>query len=76
MTIFAGFAPYFEAPTPSPDGTNKVFELTYAPATYGLALFNNGLYQYPPQTYTIFGKTITFTTAPEADDELFAHYIF
>lgn len=58
-------------------GTVIPFDLVSTPVVNSVQVFLNGLLQQEGsgKDYTLSTKTVTFTTAPEADDNLLVHYI-
>ena len=66
---------YNEIPIGDVDGTNMVFELLYIPMLDSLRVNLNGLLQFEEaHDYTIAGKIITFSCAPELDSRVLVHY--
>lgn len=57
-----------------PSGSGATFNLAHVPFGSSLQLFRNGLVQKTGVDFTLSGATITFTTAPSADDLLQAWY--
>jgi hypothetical protein len=64
----AAAVPVDEVPTGTLNGTNAAFTLSFAPTAGTLHLSLNGVRQNPSDEFTLVGTTITYTTAPKADD--------
>jgi hypothetical protein len=60
----------------TPDGVNRVFSLPFSDTPTLLQISNNGAIQNPflsePFGYTTLNNTVTFNSAPQVGDQLFA----
>lgn len=66
---------FSETPTGDVDGVNDTFTLANTPTTNTLQLFRDGqLLKGGGVDYTLTGDEIVFTSAPEVDSILLAHY--
>ena len=66
---------FSETPTGDVDGVNDTFTLANTPTTNTLQLFRDGqLLKGGGVDYTLTGDEIVFTSAPELDSILLAHY--
>jgi hypothetical protein len=64
-----------EAPSGLIDGSNKTFGLQNAPTPpLSMMLFRNGMVLRQGVDYTLIGSVITFVTAPNSGDWLYAYY--
>lgn len=66
---------YNEVPAGSIDGENSKFVLLNDPVTGTVRVYRNGVRQFPSVDYTVSVDEITFTTPPEAGDNILADYV-
>lgn len=64
-----------EVPSGLVNGSNAVFTLSSSPKAGTVIVFINGLVQRLTTDYTIVGQTITFVSAPEAGQDIYAFFI-
>lgn len=63
-----------ETPSGTKNGSNTQFYLSKAPINGSLKLYRGGARQRVTEDYTLVGKLITFTVAPESTEILLADY--
>lgn len=63
-----------ETPTGVINGVNKIFVLAHVPTS--LAVYLNGLLQYPGTDYTVSGNAITLAVAPNSGSVLTVNYSY
>ena len=65
-----------EVPSGTTNGTNKAFTLVNTPhSNASVLLYLNGLIQRQTVDYTISGKNITFTVAPQLGQSIYTLYV-
>jgi hypothetical protein len=67
--------PIHEVPQGNIDGINQVFTLSYAPLASWLVLHLDNALEDPVSDYTLSGRTITYTIAPQIGDNHHAWYL-
>ena len=76
LLAFVGSSAFVDGETPSGlvNDSNTVFTLANTPVVGSVKVYLNGVRMKVTEDYTISGTTLTFTTAPQTDDNILVDY--